>query len=53
MFVVGKVKFLVVKKVDNNWLSYDCLCGDESNLKLKVLFYVECFIYEEIIEWND
>ena len=25
--------------------SRDCLCEDESNLNLKVLFYAECFIF--------
>lgn len=54
LLVVGKTKWLADKRVYNSidW-SDDCSCGDESNLKLKVLFYAECFIYGGVIEWND
>jgi len=50
LFVAEKAKLLAAKQADNNWLSHDYLCGYESNLKLKVLFYTEYFIYGGVIE---
>ena len=45
LFVAEKAKLLAAKQADNNSLSHDYLCGYGSNLKLKVLFYTEYFIW--------